>query len=705
MKINISFAVKMSFIISIVVFIVVISVFYFSLNLSYKGYADAVVGLLEVLNKGSIKRYFLGSINTLSNIIIAYKDEKNLSEYQIYSERIKKSINIPDEVFKTFEDNKTRYIVSSFLYDGTTIISEDETITKDTNFLNFIKEQIQSGNINTNFYISTLNGGVMFFTYLKDKIVGIKFNYNVYSTTVLRSTFSDIPIIFLVEEKDNTLNLLDLCENNLPKETIIKNYKEMIGQMPPNALNEKIFYASSKVDEGYIYVLNAIKYSFGIIKYVIVQPTITKFPIGIIEFAHLTGLPIAVFIFLIIMLTFGKAFKNLKLISKEISEISEKGGDLSFRIESKITIKEITEITNNLNKILDGLENLIKNTKEIFSIINDNLSLLNELDTSIKKQETIINRQNQIKEKINEVDKMSNESNSILEIINNSIELITTEIDKQFQLIEENNQMIEEIVITIENIIKRIEKLNDLTKELRNQSVKSSIDIEKSIGESKDVSTYLENVIQVITIIKEITDRIEVLSMNASIEATHAGEYGRGFLVVAQEMGNLAEDSRRKATEIEQAIKDIITKIKTNISEFEENGKKFIEISEGLKNISNFVNEINSSTQEMSVINKMLLDKINQLFKLSFNTKNKINEDKKNIENAIKNIYAINTSIQILNEEFNNFYSISKEITEKSLELSNKLPILTNNIQKLGKELDKFKIREKPKLKGITLLQ
>ncbi|AYO31958.1 hypothetical protein D2962_16365 [Biomaibacter acetigenes] len=96
-----------------------------------------------------------------------------------------------------------------------------------------------------------------------------------------------------------------------------------------------------------------------------------------------------------------------------------------------------------------------------------------------------------------------------------------------------------------------------------NDTVKSIDSTSKKMAES--VSNSMESIKrtdQIIKIINDITTRIKILGINASIEAARAGDYGRGFSVVAEEIGKLTASSKNATSE----ITDIIEKMKTDIS-------------------------------------------------------------------------------------------------------------------------------------------
>lgn len=102
-----------------------------------------------------------------------------------------------------------------------------------------------------------------------------------------------------------------------------------------------------------------------------------------------------------------------------------------------------------------------------------------------------------------------------------------------------------------------IKSMNELG-EISNSITSSLNDIMESANKSRDTATVLhksvDDIANVIDLIKAVSDQINLLALNAAIEAARAGEHGRGFAVVADEVRKLAEKTQKATSEVEMNI-------------------------------------------------------------------------------------------------------------------------------------------------------
>ncbi|WP_239565399.1 methyl-accepting chemotaxis protein [Brevibacillus fulvus] len=268
----------------------------------------------------------------------------------------------------------------------------------------------------------------------------------------------------------------------------------------------------------------------------------------------------------------------IRLVAGALQRVAN--GHLS---SEKLQVKnrdEIGDLVQSTNQMEDNLRQVIIEVQQTAMLV---ASSSEELAASA--QETSSSTQ-QITSSIMEIAASTQQITSNTKMVNESARLATNRSNEGKTKLEEAIKQMQTIQGTVDNLAENIKELNV-----------RSYEIESIVG-----------------VISDIAGQTNLLALNAAIEAARAGEHGRGFAVVADEVRKLAEQSANSAKQITALIKNIQTQthetavamekgmeeVETGIGVIMETGKHFADINASVQTVTSQVSEVLAATQEMS---------------------------------------------------------------------------------------------------------
>ena len=282
-------------------------------------------------------------------------------------------------------------------------------------------------------------------------------------------------------------------------------------------------------------------------------------------------------------------------------------GDLSaqFAVQSRDEL-------NDLSQTLSGFTNRLDET---FREIQD-ASTQNAKSRKLLVQESseLVGSTRKAGEAMTELDRLSNqlktqveESRKATEEILDSVEKLDARILEQSTMVEESASSVTQMMASISQIQRLSEKDRGLTDELVKDSEAARDVFANSLAQIDAIIGHIGQIKDLLSLIDEVASQTNLLSMNASIEAAHAGDAGRGFSVVAEEIGKLAAASGHQSHEIATAVRAIIETIALARNGSDQAFQVFSRINDKITVVNRSVTEIQSSLVESSAGGEQIL--------------------------------------------------------------------------------------------------
>jgi len=217
-------------------------------------------------------------------------------------------------------------------------------------------------------------------------------------------------------------------------------------------------------------------------------------------------------------------------------------------------------------------------------------------------------------------------------------------IERQSSSVIQSTAAIEEMVASIANIssVAAAKKLQ--SDGLVGLVDSSSNDMQKSLDAIRDVVKSAEGLIDVVGLIKDVSSRVDLLAMNAAIEAAHAGQAGRGFAVVADEIRKLAVTTDSQVKAISQRLAKMIAQMHGAERATIQTDSSLKLVMSSIGGVADGMTEIAGGVGELSVGSEEILKSLQILVDVTERVReatNATNEDLARVDRAIVNIAGL----------------------------------------------------------------
>ena len=379
-------------------------------------------------------------------------------------------------------------------------------------------------------------------------------------------------------------------------------------------------------------------------------------------------------------------------VTKTLKDISEGEGDLTqtITVNSK---DEIGNLAHYFNQTLAKIKNLviiIKNETLILSNIGNDLAS-NMTETAAAMNEITANVQS-IKGRIINQSASVTQTNSTMENVVANINKLNDHIENQSTNISQASTAIEEMVANIRSVTGTLVNNAGNVEGLKQASEAGRTGIRNAVADIQEIARQSEGIMAINSVIKNIASQTNLLSMNAAIEAAHAGTAGKGFAVVAGEIRSLAESSDEQS----RTIGTVLSKIKNAIDKITKSMEivmqKFEAIDSSVRIVAEQEENLRSAMEEQGEGSRQILEGLGNIREITGHVKSGSNEMNSGAQEVIRESRNLEEVTQEISMGMNEMAGGTEQINA-AVNQVNEISIKNREgIGNLIKEVARFKV-------------
>ncbi|MGR3170382.1 methyl-accepting chemotaxis protein [Vibrio vulnificus] len=294
--------------------------------------------------------------------------------------------------------------------------------------------------------------------------------------------------------------------------------------------------------------------------------------------AIVTGVILLLVSAVVMVLTLEHAYRPLLKLKKAVLGLSKGSGDLTARL----TVEggdDLAQISEGFNRFVQSLQGMMLQVSEASQNISSNIVQLNQ--TAVENEKVLITHSAETDQVVTAITEMSESARSVAENVTQS-NRITEGASKEAK---QSLEIVNNAVTTVSALVNDVE-------EMSNRIVSMNQDANK--------------ISEVLNVIGEISEQTNLLALNAAIEAARAGEQGRGFAVVADEVRALAARTQNSTTEISEMLSKLLDGTSSVVASMERTKQQCQSTASKTSEVSNSLNLMSGSVRDIDDVSTQI---------------------------------------------------------------------------------------------------
>ncbi|WCL50359.1 methyl-accepting chemotaxis protein [Leptospira sp. GIMC2001] len=346
-----------------------------------------------------------------------------------------------------------------------------------------------------------------------------------------------------------------------------------------------------------------------------------------------------------------KPIKNFVTISKNISE-----GDLSQKsqMDSDDEIGQLSISIDSMREYLNNFVTKIKSTSADLQITSDNMNTKIDSLANISQSQAAASEESSAA-----IEELSSTQENISVHINDTVKR-GTEISKSLNLLNDS-------IFSIQSEIQNLTDISTFTNEHASVGKKQINEVNNSIH---DIALKSAKIQEFTRIIRDISDKTNLLSLNAAIEAARAGESGKGFAVVAEEISKLANQASSSVKDIDINSKDMVDSIESGKTQINQLLKILETIISSVERIEGSVTNVMNSITDQTSNTKNIVQGVDKFQNMMDIIDGSTLEQKKAIQEFASMVSNLSNESQTMADTSIEMKDLSKNINNLAFEIN-----------------------------------
>ncbi|HON16901.1 MAG TPA: methyl-accepting chemotaxis protein [Spirochaetota bacterium] len=380
------------------------------------------------------------------------------------------------------------------------------------------------------------------------------------------------------------------------------------------------------------------------------------------EIATLYIKVIAVTIFLslvfiaILFLASGRIVRPVKKIIEGISN-----GNLNTVLTTELR-DEIGELVDKFNLFVSNIRGVVLEIKETTDKLATSSEELSALSSNFAIQSEEQNR-------------YSAEVSRTVGEITHEVELIAMQIDREFEKMNNLIRILSTLSDLIDNLEGSAQKALDTISKISIDAMSGENSLKLMLDSIVHIEKRSESMNEIVDMINSISDNINLLSLNASIEAARAGNAGRGFAVVAEEISKLADATSSSISRISSIITDNHNELKDGFAHIQTTVNIIESILEGFSGIKLWIESFSLQIKEQIGTKESIENEVREIRDMSDMIRKTIREQKASVLEINKLMANINEGTESISSGSEELATGAGEVTAVAESLREKVSI------------------------------